>query len=76
MTSTPPDRGPRLTRAELADAVYEGRLSPAEAARIDPSLAPLIGLTGMSAEEAERRIDLSADEALDQDDVDGMELGA
>ena len=71
MTSLPPR--PRMSRADLADAVMEGRLSPAEAARIDPSLAGLVALTGLSADDAERRLDLSAEDALD--DEDGLEFG-
>jgi hypothetical protein len=58
-------RQPAMTRAEIADAVMEGRLSPAEAAQIDPSLAPLAELAGLTPDDLTRRIDLTAYESAD-----------
>lgn len=61
---------PNMTRAQLADAIWEGRLSIAEAEDIDPTLKGVRALFGISDEEAQQRHDLSQIEP-DADADDG-----
>lgn len=57
-----------MTRGEIADAIWEGRMSIAEAEALDPSLVGLRSFTGISDADAARRVSLVDAEDLAPDD--------